>query len=91
MRRVRVTVGGTVQGIGVRWAVEREAEQAGLAGWVRNVGADRVEAELEGPAQAVGRVAEWMRHGPPGARVTSYDVDDLAPTGQPGFAIRDTT
>jgi hypothetical protein len=30
-----------------------------------------------------------MRHGPAGASVTSYDVDDLAPTGHLGFTIRD--
>jgi acylphosphatase len=89
MRRVRVTVSGNVQGIGFRWSVADRAEKAGLTGWVRNVGTDRLEAELEGSSPEVGRLAEWMRHGPAGASVTSYDVDDLAPTGHLGFTIRD--
>ncbi|WOF22628.1 acylphosphatase [Microbacterium betulae] len=87
MRRMRVVVEGVVQGVGFRWSTARQAERRGVTGWVRNVGADRVEAELEGPADAVDAVAAWMRHGPVGAHVDDLRVEELSPEGSRAFEV----
>ena len=56
--RVRVValVSGHVQGVGYRWFVRSQARAAGLTGSAANLPDGRVEAVLEGPADAVGRV-----------------------------------
>ena len=66
-RQIRVT--GHVQGVGFRYAIAREAQRHGVRGWVRNRRDGTVEALLQGEADAVRRVVEWARLGPPAARV----------------------
>jgi acylphosphatase len=66
-RQIRVK--GRVQGVGFRYALRREAERNGVRGWVRNRRDGSVEAVLRGEAEAVARILDWARRGPPGARV----------------------
>lgn len=88
-RRISVHVSGKVQGVFFRQALRAEAEKSGAAGWVRNLDDGRVEAVVEGPAAAVGAVAEWCRHGPAGARVSGLKVVDEEPTGEfDSFTVR---
>jgi acylphosphatase len=54
--RVVAVVSGSVQGVGYRWFVRSQAEAAGLSGSATNLPDGRVEAVLEGPADAVRRV-----------------------------------
>ncbi len=65
----RFLVSGRVQGVGFRWSALAEAERIGVAGWVRNLPSGEVEALVAGDDGAVERMADWLRHGPPGARV----------------------
>lgn len=88
MRRVHVVVTGTVQGVGYRWSTQLRAEGLGLAGWVRNRRDGAVEAELEGPADAVEQALAWMAEGPPSARVRDVRTTDLEPTGAGDFEVR---
>lgn len=88
MRRVHVTVGGEVQGVGFRYTMQLVAQRAGVTGWVRNLRDGRVEAEVEGADADVDGVLAWMAQGPPGARVTDARVAELAPTGGTGFEVR---
>ncbi|HEX7053704.1 MAG TPA: acylphosphatase [Burkholderiales bacterium] len=66
-RQIRVR--GRVQGVGFRYALRREAERAGVRGWVRNRRDGSVEALMQGDAQAVAALIAWARRGPPAARV----------------------
>lgn len=85
---MRVLVRGVVQGVFFRQSLRREAEAAGVRGWVRNRSDGRVEAHLEGSAAAVEALVAWCRHGPPSAVVTDVDVrPDLAEGAGP-FRIR---
>ena len=84
-RRVRahVWVKGRVQAVGFRAHVEYHARQInGLAGWVRNVGYDTVEAIAEGEREKVERFIEIMKQGPRGSRVDESKVEWENPTGE---------
>jgi acylphosphatase len=87
--RRRVVVHGRVQGVGFRWACEREARSAAVAGWVRNRPDGTVEAVVEGDAAAVQALVAWLRAGPPHARVSRVEVVEEEPEHLTGFRIRD--
>jgi acylphosphatase len=76
-RQIRVS--GRVQGVGFRYSMRREAERAGVRGWVRNRRDGTVEAVLQGEPEAVARVIGWARHGPAGARVDELREGDAQP------------
>lgn len=65
---------GRVQGVGYRFATQREAQRLGLTGWVRNRHNGDVEAVASGPAEAVFRLIEWCNDGPPTAKVVRVDA-----------------
>jgi acylphosphatase len=71
-----VIVRGTVQGVGYRAFVERNAHERGLAGWVRNRRDGSVEAVLSGPADAVDAALAALRKGPSSAKVTGVQVSE---------------
>lgn len=73
---------GRVQGVGFRWSAREVAVRLSLRGWVRNVADGSVEARFEGSRSAVERFSEWLRHGPPGARVDAIDLHSVHPTGE---------
>lgn len=88
-KRVQVTVRGRVQGVGFRASCQREAQAAGVRGWVRNDWDGSVQALFEGPVDAVERVVEWCRVGPRMADVDSVEVveaSEPAPAG--AFRVR---
>ena len=70
---VRLVIRGRVQGVGFRYALQREALARGLAGWVRNRRDGSVEAVFAGPAETVAAMIEACRHGPGSARVDAVD------------------
>jgi acylphosphatase len=87
MIRRRLLISGRVQGIGFRYSCRRVAESAGVSGWCRNLPDGRVEAALEGEAEAVERVLAWCRRGPSHAFVTAVDVVSETPEGETGFRL----
>lgn len=78
IRRVRVTVSGSVQGVGFRYFVQERAQTLGVTGWVRNLRDGRVEAELEGTNDMVNMLIDAMREGPTFAHVEKVNVFPLA-------------
>jgi len=80
----RLRVHGRVQGVGYRYSMLAEASRHGVSGWVRNRRDGTVEAVVAGSADAVERIVEWARSGPPGAAVTQLEVED-AEGGFEGF------
>ncbi len=75
-----MVVRGRVQGVWFRESCRHEADRLGVAGWVANRSDGTVEAELEGPLDAVARLVAWCRRGPPAADVTGIDVTELEPS-----------
>jgi len=86
--RAHLLVTGRVQGVWFRGATQAEAERLGVHGWVRNRADGSVEAEVEGPREAVDELVAWAQRGPSAARVARVTVQWIAPTGErSGFAI----
>jgi acylphosphatase len=76
-----------VQGVFFRDDCRREANAAGVSGWVSNRIDGRVEAVFEGEPEAVDRLVSWCRSGPPAARVSGIEVESEQPTGETGFRV----
>ena len=86
--RVRVALGGTVQGVGFRPFVYRLAKELELTGWVSNSSAGLV-VEAEGSPERVDRFLERLEaEMPPAAVVLTRETSQLAPAGFSGFEIR---
>ena len=88
MKRAKVIVRGSVQGVFFRAEARDRARSLGLAGWVRNVHDGTVEAVFEGEDERVESLVEWCSRGPAGARVEQVDVDWSEPEGDQRFSIR---
>jgi acylphosphatase len=85
----RIWVSGRVQGVGFRWFTRQAArELGGLAGRVRNLPDGRVEIEVAGESDRLEAFRARLRQGPPGARVTGLEEQEiiLVPAGD-GFVI----
>ena len=88
MSAARFLVSGRVQGVAFRAHTRREAEALGLAGHARNLPDARVEVVVYGEAQAIERLADWLRHGPPLARVDDVTREAIGDIDVPrGFTI----
>ena len=70
MDAVHWRVEGKVQGVGFRWFVRERARRLDLAGWVANRPDGSVEVAAAGAEEALAKLREVVREGPPGARVT---------------------
>lgn len=67
---VRCYVAGRVQGVFFRASTREQALRLGLTGYARNLPDGRVEVLACGSPQGVGELRDWLRVGPPSARVT---------------------
>jgi acylphosphatase len=77
-RAFRFWVSGRVQGVGFRWFVRREAAELGLTGRARNLPDGRVEVAVAGKPDALSAFRERLRTGPPGARVTRLEEEEMS-------------
>jgi acylphosphatase len=73
-RRLRITVSGWVQGVFFRHNTKRKADELGVMGTVRNLRDGSVEIVAEGDEDAIKRLVEWSKVGPPSARVKGIDI-----------------
>ncbi len=75
----RYLVSGQVQGVGFRFFAEETARREALTGFVRNLDDGRVEAVVEGDADAVTRFERALYSGPPLARVAGVAGETRLP------------
>jgi len=74
-KRVYILADGRVQGIFFRATARDIARSLGVNGWVKNKRDGKVELIAEGEENAVDKMIEWCRQGPPGASVTTVEVE----------------
>ncbi|XP_062379628.1 acylphosphatase-1 [Sardina pilchardus] len=61
---------GKVQGVFFRKHTQKEGQQLGLVGWVQNTEAGTVQGQLQGPADKVKQMQEWLKTtGSPRSRI----------------------
>ena len=85
---VRAVVRGRVHGVFFREETVRRAQGLGAMGWVRNEEDGSVRVHAEGPEEAVEELVEFLREGPPRARVEEVEVEAVKVEGHEQFAIR---
>lgn len=68
--RLDASVRGRVQGVSFRYYTRQEANRLELTGWVRNQRDGSVSVVAEGSKENLSKFLEFLRHGPPGARVS---------------------
>jgi acylphosphatase len=85
MKAMHLLITGRVQGVGFRDWLRGKATQLNLAGWVRNVGHDTVEALIAGETSAVDECLRACRVGPPTAVVDKIVSKIADPPPEPGF------
>ncbi len=90
IRRLRVVIGGAVQGVGFRPFVHRLAKALTLSGWVENA-SHGVVVELEGEAPSLEAfLLSLEQERPPRAFIQSLEFSFLDPVGFTGFEIRES-
>lgn len=80
---------GSVQGVGFRYFVLREAMALGLDGWVANANDGSVRCVVEGPRDRLETLLERLREGPVSAIVERVSEAWMPATGTLGpFGVR---
>ena len=90
METRHVMFSGRVQGVGFRYTCRQTAQGLGLGGWVRNLPDGRVEAVIQGPADALTEFVRQVSETTHG-RVDDVQTTRLAAEGDleyQGFEIR---
>ena len=81
-------VSGKVQGVFFRASTREQAQRLGLRGHARNLPDGRVEVVVVGSDDAIQRLAQWLQHGPSGARVDHVEQSSAKVDAEVGFSIR---
>lgn len=72
---IKATVYGRVQGVFFRVSTRRRADELGLEGDVRNLHElSGVEVHAEGEKEQLEKLVEFLKTGPPGAKVEKIEV-----------------
>jgi acylphosphatase len=79
-KQARLTITGIVQGVGFRAYTLRQARILGVYGYVRNLASGGVEIVAEGSEDAIERLIQWARKGPPLSRVEDVKIEIAEPT-----------
>ena len=77
----KFTISGEVQGVGFRFFTQRAAARHQVLGYVRNLKNGRVEAYVEGDANAVEEFRNDLTAGPTYSKVKEIEEIVLEPTG----------
>jgi acylphosphatase len=56
---------------------QRQAEDCGLTGWVRNLADGRVEVMAFGNEQQLAKLNQWLKSGPSMAQVTTLECEAI--------------
>ena len=74
METLHCNISGRVQGVGFRYSALSTARSLDLSGWVRNCADGSLETQAWGEAAKIAGYLDWLRTGPPAARVDRVTV-----------------
>ena len=80
--RLKAVIRGEVQGVGFRWAVQRQAGELGLTGYAQNLPDGSVRVEAEGDSDRLDLLESFLHRGPRWAEVASLDSQRVPATGE---------
>jgi acylphosphatase len=80
--RLTAVVKGEVQGVGFRWAVQRQAGRLGLTGYAENLADGSVRVEAEGDPDRLDQLEAFLHQGPQWAEVAAVDTQRQPATGE---------
>jgi acylphosphatase len=83
----QIKVIGRVQGVFFRKSTQQKAIELGIKGWVRNEPDESVMVEIEGNHSATLEMENWLRQGPPLAKVDSLEISEGEEAGYADFLI----
>ena len=86
--RIHLTISGKVQGVGYRYFVQKNANDLELSGWVQNQENGTVEAEFEGPPDAVEKMIQLCRQGPRNATVEEIKKESVTVKDEGIFRVK---
>ena len=88
LKHISIIVSGIVQGVGFRYSALQAAKSFSVNGYVENLQDGRVMIEAEGNEENVNAMLEWVKEGPPRAKVRDIDIMDKKPEYYSRFEIR---
>ena len=77
MKCYRCFITGRVQDVAFRVATRQHAQKLGLSGYARNMTDGRVEVYVCGDAMALHDLCQWLWVGPPLAKVTVVECQEV--------------
>lgn len=86
--RVHLIISGRVQGVGYRYFIQKHANDLALSGWVQNQEDGSVEAEFEGPSNAVEKMIQFCREGPSHAKVEEIKKESVPVKDEGIFRVK---
>ncbi|KAI9694263.1 MAG: hypothetical protein M1820_009066 [Bogoriella megaspora] len=87
-KRITYKVQGRVQGVNFRAFTQRQAEDAGVTGWVKNGSDGTVQGEAQGTDEKIKEFIKDLNRGPPAAKVESVSTSDIdTKEGESGFSV----
>lgn len=88
MACARFIVRGYVQGVFFRASTREQALKLGISGYAKNLPDGSVEVLACGPESALDGLQQWLRRGPPAARVESVAREAMPDQTMQGFVTR---
>lgn len=82
---MRCYISGRVQGVWYRASTLKQAEQLEIKGWAKNLEDGRVEVFACGNNEALELFYNWLKQGPPMAKVLDIIREDLPWQNYDGF------
>ena len=79
MKRLHLLIMGNVQGVTFRHTSQKMARSLGLTGWIRNVGVNRLECEVQGEELFLHQFVLFVLRGPRFAEVERIEIEYKAP------------
>lgn len=74
---IHCIVSGHVQGVWFRASTQQEAKKLNIVGWVKNLPSGEVEVMAAGDKAQVEHLYQWLKDGPPLAKVTGVTYEEL--------------